>query len=434
MLTRSFPITDYSKEYGSLMQFNKNKTAFIHQWYPFVEGYSRDFIHTVVNEINYNPRNALDMFSGSGTTPVELQYLGIPCHSIEVSPFMHLLTTVKMNRGYKVKEFDEILSKFKNRFNSFKGDIRTELNSPVYKTIEPRSGIDKYVFNKAVMTTLLKIKFHINQMNNSQYKNLFKIAFASILLEVSNLYRNGKCLSYKKEWEFKRPKESTVLGKFYDQLERIIRPDIDRIEIINSGGGNMLNNVSNCYHGDARELLKRLPNNSVDLVITSPPYLNSRDYTDIYMIEIWMLDLVKNYSEVRELRKSTLRSHVQVTHGDIECLKIELLERTLKKIEKNKEDYWDRGLNSMIKGYFKDMDILFNELRSKMQPKKSIYFNIANSAYFGVEIKVDEIICEIAETRGFKVREIREARKLKPSVQQRAKIKGLRESVIVMES
>lgn len=48
-----------------------------------------------------------------------------------------------------------------------------------------------------------------------------------------------------------------------------------------------------------------------------------------------------------------------------------------------------------------------------------IYFNVANSAYYNVEILTDEIIAEIAENNGFQVIEIREARKINPSSQQK---------------
>lgn len=60
--------TDYTEVYKPIMQFNRNKTAFIHQWYPFVEGYSKEFITNIIDEINYEPQFALDPFAGSGTT------------------------------------------------------------------------------------------------------------------------------------------------------------------------------------------------------------------------------------------------------------------------------------------------------------------------------------------------------------------------------
>jgi len=86
----------------------------------------------------------------------------------------------------------------------------------------------------------------------------------------------------------------------------------------------------------------------------------------------------------------------------------------------------------MVKGYFLDMKELLDSLSRKMKTGARVYFNVANSAYYGVEIKVDEIVCSIAEENNLKVIELREARQLKPSSQQKDIIKSLRESVIVL--
>lgn len=49
-----------------------------------------------------------------------------------------------------------------------------------------------------------------------------------------------------------------------------------------------------------------------------------------------------------------------------------------------------------------------------------------------MEIEVDMIVCKIAENNGFKVEEIREARRVRTSSQQKGISEGLRESVIVI--
>ena len=41
---------DYTETYGRIMQFNKNKQEPIHRWYPFVEGYSKEFIQSIITE------------------------------------------------------------------------------------------------------------------------------------------------------------------------------------------------------------------------------------------------------------------------------------------------------------------------------------------------------------------------------------------------
>lgn len=412
------------------MQFNKNKTAFIHQWYPFVEGYSKEFITNIVEEIDYKPQFALDPFAGSGTTPVELQDMGINCYSFEVSPFMHLLSTVKLERRYNIQDFSKHHITVVQFLNGALQPIRKYLSPPLAQTFQPRKGKEKWVFNVGVMNGILDIKYAISLVPDEKYRKLFSIVLASILLDVSNVYRNGKCLSYKDDWRERKTHRRDVHKKFLKKLSNQIRADIEKLETIDS----TVENFRYCIHGDVRNSISQIPNGSIDLVITSPPYLNSRDYTDIYLAELWILDLVKNYEELKQLRHNTFISHVQVKRGSIEELEIPELKKVLKRLNGKKVQMWNNDLSTMIKGYFKDMDTLFGQLKLKMQPKRKVFFNVANSAYYGVEIKVDEIVSAIAETHGFTINEIREARQLKPSSQQKATIKSLRESVVVMTS
>lgn len=412
------------------MQFDKNKTASVHQWYPFVEGYSKDFITNIIEEIDYKPLCALDPFAGSGTTPLELQELGINCYSFEVSPFMHLLATVKLEREYKLQDFIKAFDDVSTHLNGQLCPIRQLLSPPIATTFQPREGKKKWVFNTEVMDGLLDIKYSIQLLSDNLYQNLFRIALASILLDVSNVYRNGKCLSYKMDWQKRQLSRREVHQKFLEKINTIIRPDIEKLEQTHC----ITNNLPYCLLGDVRTSIQSIPNNSIDLVITSPPYLNSRDYTDIYLTELWMLDLVRNYDELKQLRHKTFISHVQVIHGKIEVLDIPELKSVLNELNSKKDEFWNIHLSTMISGYFNDMNTLFGQLKLKMQSNKKVFFNVANSAYHGVEIKVDEIVSSIAESYGFTINEIREARRLKSSAQQKQQIKSLRESVIVMTS
>ena len=87
----------------------------------------------------------------------------------------------------------------------------------------------------------------------------------------------------------------------------------------------------------------------------------------------------------------------------------------------------------MVRLYFVDMDKLFRTIYKKMKDKGRIYFNVSNSAYFDTLIDTLEICSSIAENIGFKIIEIRDARYLKTSPQQRKTVKQLLEGVIVME-
>lgn len=437
-MPKPYLIANYLDTYGSIMQFNKNKNTYIHGWYPFVEGYSKEFILSIVDEFHdifgRYPTSCLEPFAGSGTTPLELQKLGIKCFSFEVSPFMYNLSLTKMATAYTIESFKTYCNQIQAFIENCPEEIEIVFPSPTARTIVEKDGLKKWNFNKDIMRGILDIKYAIRQLNNNTYENLFKLALASILLEVSNVYRNGKCISYKKNWENTVTYSRNDVHLIYmNKLKSVFYNDIEKLDKLKKENGSLFSNNGNCYFGDVRKLLsKNIDDNSIELVITSPPYLNSRDYTDTYIIELRMLDYVANNEDLRNLRRSTLRSHVQIKWDDVDMLDIDLLNIAICEISKNEHVFWNKSLLNMIKGYFQDMNILFKSLYNKLTPNGLIFFNVANSAYYGVEIKTDLIIAEIAESNGFIVREIREARQMSPSSQQKEAIPYLRESVIVM--
>ena len=427
---------DYSEEYGSIMQFGKNKSAYIHRWYPFVEGYSKEFILKIIEEYKNSQKCediiCLEPFAGSGTTPLELQDMGYLCYSFEVSPFMYDLACCKMETTYTTKSFDNYYEQISRYFDEpyIYSEEKIETG---FKTLVEHSGIDKWLLNREVRLGILDALEGIKQFRSKKYQRLFKVALASILLEVSNVYRNGKCVSYKYNWKDTINYSRNDVHQIYlDRLKNVFRADILQLEKIKSRK-KLFSNREYCYQGDCRELIfNKIPDNTIDLVITSPPYLNSRDYTDTYMVELKALGYVENLTGLRQLREKTLRSHVQVKWGNLETLEIDILKQALEDIEKYRDRFWNRELPNMIRGYFLDINTLFSGLSKKMSANGMIFFNVANSAYYNVEIEVDRIVCKIAENNGFKVDEIREARRVKTSSQQKGVSDGLRESVIVI--
>lgn len=94
---------NYVNEYGRIMQFNKNKDICIHRWYPFVEGYSKEFIEAIVNEQTQKVESCLEPFSGSGTTALELSIKGISC----ISFFLNKLEETKKKENQLANDIDQ---------------------------------------------------------------------------------------------------------------------------------------------------------------------------------------------------------------------------------------------------------------------------------------------------------------------------------------
>lgn len=418
--------TDYFDIYGRIMQFNKNKKEPIHRWYSFVEGYSREFIQSIISEMNRPNLVCLEPFSGSGTTALELQKNNIPCYSFEVNPLMFLIARVKLENSYDINKFDYWHNYIRDKREIIQVTLRTQFN-----TLYEESGKTKWNYNKVVGVAVEKLRASIESINEIIYQELFKVALASILLDVSNLYRNGKCLSYKKDWERRKITEKDVFEKFDEKLEQEIRCDIKESLV-----KLQQNNKLSLFNEDARVGMEsKVKDNSIDLVITSPPYLNSRDYTDTYMLELKTLGLTNTAEEIRTLREKTIRSHVQIKWDDATNINNRLLKDTIKQLEKAslEVEKWNDSIIDMVRLYFVDMQKIFHIIFRKMRSKGRVYFNVSNSAYFNVLINTLDICATIAENEGFKVLEIRDARKLKTSPQQKEKINKLLEGVIVLE-
>ena len=422
-----FNYVDYFKQYGRIMQFNQNKHEPIHRWYPFVEGYSKEFIASIIHELPESPILCLEPFSGSGTTALELQNMGICCHSFEVNPFMFLLASVKLEDGYSLKTTLHYFNNIKKLRNNYE----CCLPETPFKTLYENEKVKKWNYSHEVGIALEKLKIAINSIPDAIYRNLFTVALASILLDVSNLYRNGKCLSYKPNWKNRILSQEDVFACFDKKVSTSFIDDINTIEKT----PNKIRNKDFLYFEDARVGIETfVKDNSIDLVITSPPYLNSRDYTDTYMLELKTLNMTPSFESILELRKKTIRSHVQVHWNNNINEETPLLVDTIRSLTEQSKNQimWNNSIIDMVNLYFVDMRNIFTCMYKKLRQGGRVYFNVSNSAYFGVEVNTLEICASIAQDVGFEVEEIRKARLLKTSPQQKKAVGSLLEGIIVM--
>lgn len=421
-------INDYSEIYSDLVSFNSNKYKSTHRWFQFVEGYSSEFVRRIIAEQKLKPLLCFDPFSGVGTTALVCQELGIKCVSFESNPFFHEVSRTKLRADFISSEYEIFLKDFE----IYLKNCKTIHKYPKVetKTLFETKDKKRWIFNRQVTYGIIDINSRISELVllENRYSKLFKISLAAILINVSNVFRNGKCLSYKTDWKNNKISRQDVHEKFLKHCKEVILVDLKTKELSKLKVHNYLYS----YNGDSRKKIKDLLNNSIDLVITSPPYLNSRDYTDIYRLELWILKFILKFEEEKKIRNSAFTSHVQVQLKNTTHPKIKELKNYLSHIEKFNDELWNKNIPNMIKGYFFDFENLLKDLLPKLKTGAKIYINISNSAYFGKICEVDIILAKIAKKLGYKIIEIRLARYIKSSSQQKLDEK-IRESVVVLE-
>jgi DNA modification methylase len=393
-------VFDLSKFYSAFVPFTVNSIYPIHRWYRFKEGYSKDLVHLILGSLGIRVNDCLDPFGGSGTTALACQETGIRCHSIEVNPFLWHLAKSKLSTRYTLSGFDDALESVKRNLIR---RIDDDYEEPIMSTLTERSGLDKWLFSRSVLQAVLALR-HCFASVHPLYSNLLLVALASILTDVGNTIKDGKCVRYKKNWRKLAFTRQDVADLF---LERV-----------------------NLFRED-----RKLPDNYVDAVITSPPYLNSFDYTDVYMPELWALGFINSYEESRRLRRATFCSHVQVTWKKDEARLNDSLKALVAEIVGDGNGLWNSIIPKMIAGYFLDMQAVLKELKRIVRPHGKVCIVVGTSSYSKVTVPTDLLLAGLAEDTGFRFEEIRIVRRLNKSTQQ-ANVNGvtqpgLRESMLI---
>ncbi|MCR1795800.1 hypothetical protein, partial [Leptospira sp. id769339] len=190
-------------------------------------------------------------------------------------------------------------------------------------------------------------------------------------------------------------------------------------------------------NGDSRIALSKL--NGFDrfkLCITSPPYLNTFDYTDIYRPELFLGKFIDQTIGLQGLRLSTIRSHIQVKWEKPKLNDFGLLyKQTIRYLQDNRENLMHKDIPLMAQAYFEDMYNIFKLLKTKAAPNAYIWFVVSNSAYAGHELPVDLILGDIGSKAGWYLKEIGVLRYLKKrKTKYSTNVHELRESVIIFSN
>jgi DNA modification methylase len=405
--------------YSSLLNYSDDLNRPRQRWYRYKEGFSLELVRRLISEYNKNNKGTImDPFLGSGSTIIAANQLGLNGIGFEVNPFSYFLSKCKL-RNYSA----EIALEFKNASQ----EVLTVKFERDYKL--PALSISQNVFNPDVENYLMNVKENIlNGKYSQEVKDLLILGWISSIEPLSNYRKAGNGLKKRK---YVKPRNITVddarqeLQYFYNNIfEDISNNDIIfRAQIFNETCLKL-----NEYVKDA----------SISGIVFSPPYANCFDYTEIYKLELWFGGFVNSYDDLKELRKKTLRSHLNgdLSLQDINTMKIsEVLQKLLDSLATKK--LWDKRIPSMLRLYYLDMFSVIEQCYAALEEEGFCSIVVGNSSYGGVVFPTDLILAEYAQKIGFKVDKIEVDRYIITSSQQYESTKEygkyLRESVVCLK-
>ncbi|MFH0884711.1 MAG: hypothetical protein V1861_03305 [Candidatus Micrarchaeota archaeon] len=352
-------------ELGRMMTFELSKEKPVHGWFWYKEGFAPEIVEwalkTELENGGRKPETVLDPFCGVGTTLLCAKDKGIASAGVDASTLAAFVSRTKTD-DYEIADIESALAFLQKKLD-YRMAEKIDWQFELFST--------KAAFPKRNHTEILALREAIEN-EEGRTRNLLLLALLSILPQSSIILKDGGVL------KIDRNKRALPAREIFRRKVKRMARELE---------GRPQGHVPKVFIGDARAL--DIGGCEVDLVVTSPPYLNNIDYSKIYGLELSLLSMSK--AEAEEVRMRAVRSFIG-RRMDVDSMPPEV---------------GDVGIRIPIVGtYFKDMEASIMEMFRVLAPGGAAYVNVSNSVIHETHVIVDEIFAQMAERIGFAETEI----------------------------
>ena len=373
------------------------------------------------------PVNALlDPFSGSGTVVVEGMLNGVPTVAgNDINPLALLLTKVKTTpldcdklkkeAAAVKKSIVEAIEKNKTQLDAVDDYIANEVgldisgkkgwgdSAPQYlKQFCSEKGMDitipefkniGYWFRPRVILELAIEKAAIENVKDKDIRDFIFVAMSESIRLVSNR-RNGEF----KMFRMPAPKVLTFRPDVYAEFEKILDRNIEKMEdfVAKLKENGSMPKVS--IFRNSACTLEDVPNDTYDLIVTSPPYGDSRTtvaYGEYSRLSLQWINLDNlSEKEIMGVDKS-LMGGKKYRNGFELDLKSDTLRAALDKI---KDEDLERAGD--VYSFYEDLDAAIKSSAEKTKKGGYHFWVVGNRTVKNILLQTDVIISELAEQYG----------------------------------
>jgi hypothetical protein len=371
---------------GRAGTFAPNRLARIHRWYPYVEGYSCDFVAALLRE-HPGARRVLDPFAGCGTTPLVASHAGLFAAWAEVNPLMRLVTRAKLEAApaLAARGAAHVRRAFARAASvvaaARAGDADVEA---LRFTFEKRS-----FFEESALRSLRAAVRAIDGIDDEPLRELLRLAVAAIVVDCSGMKRAADLRCRRgKEWAEVAGVAPALEAKLASLREDVLALAVEGV----TQGETAL------VAEDARAIPADLE--PFDLVITSPPYLNGTNYFRNTKLELLVLGLVASEAELARLHGQGIMAGINGVSKRREAPRLfPEVEAVARKLD---ACAYDPRIPALVRGYASDMGRVLDSLASVLAPGGALLLDIGDSRFCGVPVPTDAILVALARESGLR--------------------------------
>jgi DNA modification methylase len=410
-----------------LVSSQDDKNQPFYRWFRYKEGFSSKLISYLLTEVHSQAGTLLDPFAGSGAALFSAASLGWNAKGIDVLPIgSHVFDA----RIAALEVDGHLFAEAVNAINQI--DDFAQYTDPTYslKHVAISQGAFPQATENALVGYLAYCHKHIA---NEHVRKLALFACFCVLEDISYTRKDGQYLRWdvrsgrsqgKKGKAFKKAKIYSFLEALREKLAQMVH---------DLGVGTLFKDELAIHHqhnlpqmipGSCLEILPTLEAQSIDVVLTSPPYCNRYDYTRTYALELVFLG--NTHKDITNLRQRMLSCTVEnkTKRAEMEALYEKLersadfqrieevfnaqveFQRVLGILESLKEQLPNQNVIQLVRNYFYEMCFTVFEMARILTPGGRIIMVNDNVQYEGVEVAIDLLLANVAEAFGLTVEHI----------------------------
>jgi hypothetical protein len=375
-----------------------NKSLPVHRWVPWIAGYSASFVDDVISTYSSRrrPGGALDPFCGVGTTLLQAIRHGYDAVGFEINPYPALAARVKLSAvNINLAELDKALAGFQSASAHWKIiPAPIDVTTPPFKSRLP-------FFSPAIHSQTLHLLAFIKALRASHIADLFRVAFGAVMVSFSNYSYEPSLTS--RPAAGKSLIEDADVGQIMLAKLSQMRADIALLqaeaELRSFGASRVIN--TDFFSAD-----NEAPTGTINLMVTSPPYLNNYHYVRNTRPHLYWLNFISTPNEQKRLETNNFGQYWQ-TVRDAEAIalgfehrELERILRQLRETRVEKGAYGGPGWANYVASYFNDCFRFMAKLRRALARGGIGVIVIGNSIIQGLDIRTEKILGEIGVEQG----------------------------------
>jgi DNA modification methylase len=364
---------------GRILIISNDQSYLTHGIHKFPAKVFPELPRYLIRKYSENGYYVLDPMCGSGTTLLEAMLndrIGI---GIDIDPIARLISKVKTT------PIDSESLEYASTVLNTK--IQELVNSEKYHPIIPEFNYRDNWFRPFVLKEVGIIRDSIDSViqQRNEIGDFFRVVLSSIIRDVSNADPHCTRTVLRKK-VIKKIEPSDTIARFTSTLKR------QRIAMNEFTNITKTLDTGQVLIPDGHAIKTGLEAESMDLAVTSPPYINAVDYPRTHQLEMYWLGLLGD-SPLSHVKRKYIGTET-VYKEEYQNLRVSgyasldpILERIYTK---------DPRRSFIVFKFFKEMEQQFSEMMRVLKPGGRYCVAIGTNLIRGVEVRSDEILSEIA--------------------------------------